>query len=70
MSQAYSDPKRAALAVWKSILRRHPFFNSGGGMFGYDWRTFATCYPADAVILRRAIADAIPVESTRKEGTR
>jgi hypothetical protein len=55
--QAHSDPKRAAMAVWKAILRNHPFFKAGGA-FGFDWRTFCACYPADCAILRHAVAVA------------
>jgi len=42
------------LAVWKSILRHHPFFKDGG-MFGWDSCTFAISYPRDAQILKVAI---------------
>lgn len=46
-----------AIAVWKSILRNHPFFNAGG-MFGYDWPTFRMLYPQSARVLKQAITIA------------
>ena len=46
--------RSTALATWKAIRRHHPFFRSGG-MFGFDWRTFHVCYPADCAILRQAV---------------
>jgi hypothetical protein len=46
-----------ARAIHKSILRNHPFFQSGG-MFGFDWRTFAISYPSDAKVLRFVVERA------------
>ena len=44
-------------AVWKAIMRNHPFFKDGG-MFGFDFRTMRISYPRAANILRRAIEQA------------
>ena len=50
--------KAQAVAVWKSIIRNHPFFQ-GGGMFRYDFRTMvARGYGDDARILKAAIITA------------
>lgn len=47
--------KSNARAVWKSILRHHPFFREGG-MFGFDFRTFHVSDPYACAILKRAVA--------------
>lgn len=50
-----------AFAVWKCILRHHPFFDPRGGAFGFDFRTMHVSYPRDAAILRDAIKVATGV---------
>ncbi len=47
-----------AVQILKSIWRNHPFFNSGGGAFGYDFPTFRVCYPRSAAIYRAVAAVA------------
>jgi len=47
--------KQNALAVWKAILRNHPFF-AEGGTFGFDWRTFHVVDPRACAILKQAVA--------------
>lgn len=44
-------------AIWKAIMRNHPFFQ-GGGMFGHDFRTMRISYPRAESILRQAIREA------------
>ena len=48
-----TDPR----AVWKSILRNHPFFQ-GYHPWGWDWITLALTYPQTARILRQAVRES------------
>lgn len=52
--------KQTARAIWKSILRNHPFFkHSGYQAFGYDLRTMVACgYQRAADVLAYAITVA------------
>ena len=55
--------EQQARAVWKAILRNHPFFRYAGYQpWGFDWATFNACYPRSAKILREAIRTATLTE--------
>lgn len=43
-----------AITIGKSIRRNCPFFQ-GYAMFGYNWRTFAICYPRACEVYRQCV---------------
>ena len=49
--------RQDAKAIWRCIVRRHPFFRQSGYQpFGWDYRTLYACgYVRTAMILRRCV---------------